>query len=262
MIAQGDRPGKTGPIPESGARYGNSMTTLRKRIANNPGLNRWIEDRLAAYLRFAHRTSDYQRLGFEEMDACVARGEPVIMTLWHQRLIMAGYTFPVQLGPISSLTTAARAGRMAGQVLNRFGYSTVPMSSHQRHITLSREVLRRIKSGSSIGIAVDGPGGPARVASTVPLTWARVSQCRVFAVAYSSSRALTLPTWDKLMLPLPWSKGALTCQEWTESVPRDADEAEIERLRLSLESTLDAVTDAADRAVGRRLDTPPKLPRA
>ncbi|WP_050931479.1 lysophospholipid acyltransferase family protein [Aestuariivita boseongensis] len=237
------------------------MASLRKRIADHPGLNRWTEDRLADYVRFAHRTSDYARLGFDRMDACVAAGEPVIMVLWHQRLVMAGYTFPVHLGPISSLTTSARAGRLAGQVLNRFGYDTVPMSSHQRHVTLSREVLRRIKAGSSIGIAVDGPGGPARVASQVPLIWARVSGCRVFAVAYSSSRVIKLPTWDKLMLPVPWSRGVLTCQEWTETVPRDADDAELERLRLSLEATLDHVTDAADRAVGRKLEVFPKLPR-
>lgn len=237
------------------------MTSLRKRIADHPGLNRWTEDRLAQYVRFAHRTSAYERTGFEEMDACVARGEPVIMALWHQRLVMAGYTFPVHLGPITSLTTSARAGRMAGQVLNRFGYDTVPMSSHLRHVKLSREVLRRIKAGSSIGIAVDGPGGPARVASQVPLMWARVSGCRVFAVAFSSSRVLRMPTWDKLMLPVPWSRGALTCMEWSETVSRDANEDELERLRLNLEATLDAVTDAADSAVGRTPERVPKRPR-
>jgi len=237
------------------------MPSLRKRIADHPGVNRWFEDRLASYVRYAHRTSTYTRTGFEEMDACIARGEPVIMALWHQRLVMAGYTFPVHLGPISSLTTAARAGRLAGQVLNRFGYDTVPMETRSRHVALSREVLRRIKSGSSIGIAVDGPGGPARVASQVPLMWARVSGCRVFTVAFSSNRVIKLPTWDKLMLPVPYSRGALTCQEWDAHVPRNADEAELEQLRLSLEATIDAVTDAADEAVGRERDVFPKLPR-
>lgn len=237
------------------------MPSLRKRIADHPGVNRWTEDRLAGYLRFAYRTSQYDRVGFEEMDACIARGEPVIMALWHQRLLMAGYLFPVELGAISSLTTSARAGRMAGQVLNRFGFDTVPMSSHKRHVRLSREVLRRIKSGSSVGIAVDGPGGPPRVASNVPLMWARVSKCRVFTVAFSCSRVVELPTWDKLMMPAPWSRGALRCQEWAETVPRDADDAEAERLRLSLEATIDEVTDAADGAVGRTPEVISKLPR-
>ena len=233
------------------------MPSLRKRIADHPGLNRWVEDRLAAYVRMSHRTSQFDRQGFEDMDACIARGEPVIMCLWHQRLVMAGYTFPVDLGRISSLTTSARAGRLAGQVLNRFGYETVPMSSHKRHVSLSREVLRRIKSGSSIGIAVDGPGGPARIASTVPLMWARVSGCRVFCVAWSANRVMRLPTWDALMLPSPKSRGAMRCLEWTQTVPRDADDTEVERLRQNLEDTINAVTDAADAACGRPVKPAP-----
>ncbi|MCE8007018.1 DUF374 domain-containing protein [Aestuariivita sp.] len=234
------------------------MPSLRKRLADHPGVNRWAEDRLADYLRYAYRTSTFERTGFDQMDACVARGEPVIMALWHQRLVMAGYMFPLHLGPISSLTTSARAGRLAGEVLNRFGYDTVPMSSHKRHVSLSREVLRRIRGGSSIGIAADGPGGPPRVCSEVPLMWARVSGCRVFAVAFSANRAIKLPTWDRLMLPTPKCRGIFTCREWTGTVPRNADEAGIDRLRLDLEATIDAATDEADRAVGRTPDTAPK----
>lgn len=231
------------------------MSSLRKRIADHPGLNRWVEDRLAGYVRWCFRTSKFTRTGFDAMDACVAAGEPVIMCLWHQRLVMAGYIFPVSSGPISSLTTSARAGRLAGQVLNRFGYDTVPMSSHKRHVSLSREVLRRIKAGSSIGIAADGPGGPARIASDVPLIWARVSGCRVFCVSWSANRVLHMPTWDRLMLPVPFSQGTILCQEWHGAVPRGARAAEIETLRQSFQATLNAVTDAADTAAGRSIDT-------
>ena len=42
------------------------------------------------------------------------------------------------------------------------------------------EVLRRMKEGVSIAIAADGPRGPERVSSTVPLVWARSSGKRVF----------------------------------------------------------------------------------
>lgn len=237
------------------------MPSLRKRIADNPTFNSWIRDRMAGYVRWAYETSHYERIGFADLESCVANGDPVIMAVWHQRLAMGGYLFPTHLGPISSLTTSARAGRLAGQILNTFGFDTVPMSSHRRHVSLSREVVRRIRSGSSIGIAVDGPGGPPRVASSVPLMWARMTGCRVFAVSFSSKRTLKLPTWDRLMLPVPWSHGALTCQEWTEEVPRDLNEAQFEKLRLSLERTIDAVTDASDRAVGRTVDTLPKAPR-
>lgn len=228
--------------------------SLRKRIADSPRFNRSIESMFAAYVRFAHRTSDWQRSGFEEMDACVARGEPVIFVLWHQRLIMAPYLFDTSLGRICALTSAARAGRLAGQILVRLGFETIPMSSHKRHVALSREVLRRTNQGCSIGIAADGPRGPARISSGVPITWARMTGCRVFTVAFAQRKVLKLPTWDKQMLPLPFSTGVLMCQEWRETVPKKPSDEEIETLRKSLEASLDEITDKADRAAGRQVD--------
>lgn len=233
------------------------MKNLRKRIADSPAFNCWLEDRLAGYLRYAHRNSRWVRTGFEAMDAAVADGEPTIMVLWHQRLIMAPFLFPLALGPVSSLTSSARAGRLAGQVLCRFGFDTVPMSSHKRHISLSREVLRRMAAGSSIGIAADGPRGPARVASTVPLIWARSSGKRVFLVSFSARRVITLPTWDRMMLPVPHSSGVLMCREWVQPVPRRAGAAQTETLRADLEAALNAITEASDRAAGRDPAPPP-----
>ncbi len=228
--------------------------SLRKRIADSPRFNRTIEGLFAAYVRFAYRTSRWQRSGFEEMDACVKRGEPVIFVLWHQRLIMAPYLFDTSLGRICALTSAARAGRLAGQILVRLGFETIPMSSHKRHVALSREVLRRTKEGCSIGIAADGPRGPARISSGVPITWARMTGCRVFTVAFAEKKVLKLPTWDKQMLPLPFSRGVLICQEWQETVPKKPTDGEAEALRQSLEKALDQITDKADQAAGRAPD--------
>lgn len=225
--------------------------SLRKKIADSPRVNRALEGLFAAYVRFAYRTSRWTREGFEEMDECLRRGEPVIVVVWHQRLMMAPYLFDTSLGRICALTSAARAGRMAGQILVRLGLETIPMSSHKRHVTLSREVLRQTRSGCSIGIAADGPRGPARVCSTVPITWARITGCRVFTVAFAERRVLKLPTWDKQMLPVPFSSGALRCQEWQDEVPRKPTDEEVEVLRQSIETSLEAITLRADTDAGR-----------
>lgn len=231
------------------------LLSLRKKIADSPRFNRFIEGLFARYVSFAYRTSRWQRSGFEDMDAAVKRGEPVIFVLWHQRLIMAPYLFDTSLGRICALTSAARAGRLAGQILVRLGFETIPMSSHKRHVALSREVLRRTKEGCSIGIAADGPRGPARVSSGVPITWARMTGCRVFTVAFAEQRVFKLPTWDKQMLPLPFSRGVLICQEWTDEVPKKPSDEQSETLRLSLQASLDEITDRADRDAGRPTET-------
>ncbi|SFU18208.1 lysophospholipid acyltransferase family protein [Sedimentitalea nanhaiensis] len=220
--------------------------SLRKKIADSAWFNNTIEGVFAAYIRFAHRSSTWERIGFEDMDDAVRTGEPVIMALWHQRLMMSPYMFDSTLGPFCSLTSSARAGSMVGRLLGRFGFDTVPMSSHKRHVALSRQVLGKIRDGYSIGIATDGPRGPARIASTVPLVWARASGKRIFVVSYSARRQITLPTWDRLTLPAPFTKGVLMCREWKQPVPRKASEDEIEALRLHLQAALDEITDAAD----------------
>lgn len=205
----------------------------------------------ARYIRFAHRTSTWERVGYEPLEELVIAGEPVIVVLWHQRLLMSPYFFPLELGRICSITSAARAGSMVGRVQLQFGFDTIAMSSHKRHIALSREVLGKMREGISIGIAADGPRGPERIASTVPLIWARSSGKRVFAITYSVRRAAVASTWDRALLPMPWNKGIFICREWTETVPRKATDAEIETLRLSLQTLLNDITAECDLAMGR-----------
>ncbi|MGD9862602.1 MAG: lysophospholipid acyltransferase family protein [Pseudodonghicola sp.] len=229
--------------------------SLRKKIADSAAFARIVTGLFAGYIRLAHATSRWRREGFEPMDVALRAGEPVIFVVWHQRLMMAPYMFDLSLGPICSLTSAGRAGRMVGALLGRFGWENISMSSHKRHVALSREVLRRMKQGVSVGIAADGPRGPARVSSTVPLVWAKSSGCRVFAVSFSANRVVEFPTWDRMWLPAPFSRGVFRCAEWTATVPRQTDEAELEALRQSFEATLDAVTAASDRAAGRPVGT-------
>ncbi len=234
-----------------------SLRHLRKKIANSPRLNHAVESLLAGYVRFAFRTSHFERSGCEQLDACLARGEVVITTVWHQRLILGPYMVNAPQGTrVCSLTSASRAGRLAGQILVCLGWETIPMSSRQRHVTLSREVLKRTREGCSLGVVPDGPRGPARVASTVPLIWARSTGARVFTLAFAQKRVLRLPTWDKQMLPLPFSRGVITCQEWTDDVPRKPTDDQTEALRLSLERALDEITDAADAALGKPSENP------
>lgn len=228
--------------------------SLRKKFADSPRVQHGIASLFAGFTRFAHATSRWEVRGFEAMEEELARGEPVIFTVWHQRLMMAPYMFNQDLGKFCSLTSAARAGRMVGRTLGLFGFDTIPMSSHQRHVALSREVLRRMADGYTIGIAVDGPRGPARIASTVPLVWARSTGKKVFVLAWASRRCVIFPSWDRFMMPLPFTRGVLLCREWTEEVPRKMDEETTEALRQKLEAALDEITDEADIAAGRQPD--------
>ncbi|WP_299666350.1 DUF374 domain-containing protein [uncultured Ruegeria sp.] len=226
--------------------------SIRKKIADSEAVLNWVARRIASYIRLVNRNTRWQRIGYEELDQLVELGEPVIVVLWHQRLAQSPYFFPLDKGGICSITSAARAGSMVGRVQKLFGMDTIAMSSRKRHVALSREVLGKIKQGISIGIAADGPRGPERVSSTVPLIWARTSGKRVFGITYSARHGREAGTWDRLLMPRPWrNEGVILCREWTETVPRKASEEQIEALRLSLEQHMNDITAEADQMVGR-----------
>ncbi len=232
--------------------------SLRKKIADSEGVQNWVARRVASYIRLVHRTGKWRRIGYEPLDAVLEQGEPVIVVLWHQRLALSPYFFPLDKGQVCSITSAARAGSMVGRVQKLFGMDTIAMSSHKRHVALSREVLGKIKQGISIGIAADGPRGPERISSTVPLVWARTSGKRVFAITCSARHGTEAGTWDRMLLPRPWTDGVFICREWTETVPRKADDATLERLRTSIETLLNDITAEADRMVEREPWVPGK----
>lgn len=225
--------------------------SLRKKLADSEILLNAVAWCIASYIRLVHATSRWERIGYEPLEALSAKGEPVIVALWHQRLALTPYYYPAELGPSCSVTSAARAGSMVGRVQTFFGMGTVPMESRQRHVALSRKVLQLLKGGTTIGFAADGPRGPARVATAVPLAWARVSGKKIFVITYSVKHATKTGWWDKMMLPRPFTRGVILCREWNETVPRKASEDDMERLRLSLQTLMNDLTAEADRMVGR-----------
>lgn len=231
-------------------------TKKRKRLADSEWLNNTVASILAGYIHFCYRTSRWDRDGFDELTEYLKTGEPAVMCLWHQRLLMAPFLFDQEVARICSLNTTARAGVMAGRILEKLGFEVEAMNPNATNITVSRAVLGRIKRGFSVGMATDGSHGPARVSKTHPILWARSSGKPLFVVAFAARRVIKLPTWDRMHLPLPFTRGALLVRRWEHDVPRKMSEDELETLRNALDISLDAVTDAADRRAGRPSQRP------
>lgn len=78
---------------------------------------------------------------------------------------------------------------------------------------------------------------------------ARMADVAIIPVAYSCRRRLVLDTWDRLILPLPFTRGVFL---WGEPVrmPPGASPEEVEEARLLLEQRMVVLTAAADRAMG------------
>ncbi|MHB1207568.1 MAG: lysophospholipid acyltransferase family protein, partial [Rhodospirillaceae bacterium] len=81
------------------------------------------------------------------------------------------------------------------------------------------------------------------------LALARLSGVPIVPAAVSVRRRIVLRTWDRLIIALPFSRGAMV---WGTpvAVPRDADDAMLKHLQDHLERELNRITAEADAMVG------------
>lgn len=218
--------------------------SIRKRLESSDFLAGLLGRLVAGYLRLCNATTRWTNIGHADLHAALAKG-PVIIVLWHEFSLMAPVHWPVKHGQLSSLRDTSPIGMVSGAVQARFGLDPMAMSAKMSNRAASREILRRVQQGKSIGLTGDGPLGPVHVVKDAALDWARATGCPVFVYAYAIKRHKLLKTWDRMVLPLPFTHGVSVYQRWGPEVPRRADDVAIAVLRADLKVALDAVSTAA-----------------
>ena len=91
----------------------------------------------------------------------------------------------------------------------------------------------------------------SRVAGSGIVKLAQMSGRPIYPVAVATNRRITLKSWDRAVISLPFSRGAIVAGEPI-VVPQQADADALERARLMLEQRLNAVTERAYAIAERR----------
>lgn len=222
----------------------------RKRAADDPRLISAVAGLIAVWMRVVVRTSWIDSDGWAAVARAVEEHGAVIVVLWHQRLLMGPRGFDLAAGPFRTLTSDARAGRLAGIMMGKSGFDTTPMPRGSSGAAEMRVVLKSLRGGQSIGIAADGPRGPARVLKQVPIQWARATGKPVVGFAFSARRHVSLPLWDRTMLPLPFNRIALRWAIWERDVTARMPAEEVAAATDELQDFLNTLTDRCDIAAG------------
>jgi lysophospholipid acyltransferase (LPLAT)-like uncharacterized protein len=223
--------------------------SFRKRLENSKGLEWLLGLLLTTYLRFCLRTTRWSNEGLDDLRTALVDG-PVVLVLWHSRILYGPAHWPRKIAPLSTLRDPSPAGRLSAATQSRFGMEPFAMHDKKSNLAASREILRRFADGISLGLTGDGPLGPALKLKTPPVEWARATGRPVFFYAFSVRRHRSLSTWDKMMIPLPFTKGKFIYRQWEKSVPRRATGDELDALRHEMQSALSKTQADADMAVG------------
>jgi len=205
------------------------------------------------YIRLLHVTMRLEFRGREALDRARRESGQYILAFWHSRFAMMPYCYPGQR--IAVVISRHRDARLLAEILMRFGYDMAWGSSTRGGVAALRAVVRRMSKGFDSAFTPDGPRGPRRRVQAGVIVAARLSGMPIVPVAFSARPARRLRSWDRTLVPYPFSKGLYLYGE-PMRVSRKADEEEQERARVSLEERLDRLTDQADEQVGLPVEEP------
>jgi lysophospholipid acyltransferase (LPLAT)-like uncharacterized protein len=204
----------------------------------------FLVSRLGAFLiLLVGATWRLRRIGYENVDRAWAEGKRVIYAFWHGRLLTLCYSHRRQ--KIHVMISEHRDGEMIAQIIHLLGFVPVRGSTTRG----GREALFRIvegaNSGFDTGITPDGPRGPAERAQLGVITLAQRTGMPIIPVANSASFKKRLSSWDRFLIPLPFSKVAVVMGDPI-YVQRRLSEEEQEKKRAQVEQAMVAVTRQAD----------------
>ncbi len=233
-----------------------------KRIIKSDTMRSTLCWLAASYVRLMRTTGRWRTEGGDHPAHYLTEGKPFIVAFWHQRLLMMPYTWRSVGGdrPFNMLISSHRDGEIISRTIARFDIKTIAGSTGKGKggAAALRQILKALKAGEVVGMTPDGPRGPRMRASDGIIQAARMAGVPIFPLTYSASNRKVIQSWDRFILPLPFSRGVF---HWGDPifVDRKLDEEGMEAKRVELENALTELTQKTDQSLG--LDViPPAAP--
>jgi lysophospholipid acyltransferase (LPLAT)-like uncharacterized protein len=172
---------------------------------------------------------------------------PVIYCIWHNRLALCMLIWRRYVrrhhpgNGLAALISASKDGALLAATLEQFGVQPVRGSSSRRGAQALVELSSSLERGVNVAITPDGPRGPCYRVQSGVAALAHLTGAAVIPAAYHASRKLTLKSWDRFQIPLPFARCEITLGPPL-TCPREATEAQREEFRAKLEAALSDIT--------------------
>jgi len=174
--------------------------------------------------------------------------KPLILAFWHNCIFPAIYVWRnLQIHVMSS---DSFDGEYTGRIIRKFGFVKVRGSSSKGGVRALLGMRREIEQGATVAFTIDGPRGPRFVAKPGPVVLARATGAPMVAFHIALENPWVLNTWDKSMIPKPFSRALLRISRKI-NVPENSGDEERERYHAELQAALDRVREFAEANVAR-----------
>jgi lysophospholipid acyltransferase (LPLAT)-like uncharacterized protein len=175
-----------------------------------------------------------------------------IFAFWHSRILLLSY-FYKRLNATIMVSNSAD-GEIIAQVLQRHGHKTIRGSTGKGGMRALMQQIIDMRNNKRPGVVIpDGPQGPRHKVQTGVILLAQKTGSPIIPLAYSSKRRKVFSSWDRFLLPSPWTKGVIVYGRPIR-VPAKTDTETLQRCARQLESELNRITAEADAYFGHAFE--------
>ena len=180
----------------------------KRTLFNNPLLSLLAGGMLNAYGELFKRTSRIHFKAHPGVDLLVKeRRDAVIYALWHRHTFFVPLLRSFGRRRLSVVLSAHRDAQIVAVAARLRGLEVVQGSSTRGGLKAYLDLRRVLEEGRCVCITPDGPRGPAEQVKGGVIHLALQSGCAIVPVSVCCSRVHRLRSWDRSILPLPFSRG-------------------------------------------------------
>jgi lysophospholipid acyltransferase (LPLAT)-like uncharacterized protein len=182
-------------------------------------------------------------VSYEEGAQPTVGQRPLILSFWHACIIPATYLFR-NVG-IRVMSSNSYDGEYMGRIIHKFGFVAVKGSSSRNAVRALLGLRRALKEGWSVAFSIDGPRGPRHKVKPGPVSLARSSSVPLSTFHIAVENAWVLDTWDRLIIPKPFSRVLMRFGKLIPVLP-DTNDSALSRHEAELQAALDRCVEFAE----------------
>ena len=205
-------------------------------------------------MRLIKRSTKWEFRYAERVAHILGSGDGVIALTWHSRFLMLTAAWEAdELNPYVMISRS-RDGAVVAATCKALGLKTIRGSARKKGKDKGGDAaaagaLTAIRSGGCVVVTPDGPRGPRQRLGDGPLRLARATGAPIMPCTFAVARRKQFNSWDRFILPKPFGKGLIL---WGTpvSVPADTADDDLDAIRQTIETEMNALLSEADIELG------------
>ena len=178
---------------------------MLKRLSKNKFFFQIFAFLIFISLKVIKITSSWKGVNEEVINKELLKNKSFIILIWHQQLM--GSTFSWKFRPkLRPIATSHRDGQLSTLVQKKFGLD--PLLRKKNNPTfLIKNISKAVQNGDCIYITPDAPHGPSKQINTSIYKLCQKFDLNIAILSFHTNKYFQINSWDKLKIPLPFSKG-------------------------------------------------------